>query len=80
MTMEMIRDVLAWCSVIDIGVLMLWFLFFVGAHDLVYRIHGAFFNLTVEEFDAIHYKAMAVFKMGFLLFHLVPYLAMRIVV
>jgi len=79
MTMEVVRDVLAWCSVIDIAVLLLWFLFFVGAHDFVYRLHGKWFKLTVEEFDAIHYKGIVFFKMGFLLLHLVPYLAMRIV-
>jgi hypothetical protein len=77
--MEVIRDVLAWCSVIDIAFLLFWFLFFIGAHDFMYRIHGKWFKLSVEEFDAIHYKGMAFFKMGFLLLHLAPYLAMRIV-
>lgn len=37
------------------------------------------FSLSREQFDSLHYAAMAVFKMGVLLFNLVPYLALRIV-
>jgi hypothetical protein len=74
-----VRAVLAWCSVMDIAFLLFWFVAFVAAHDWMYRLHGTWFKLSVEEFDLIHYKGMAYFKMGFLLFHLAPYLALRIV-
>jgi len=33
----------------------------------------------VEQFDAIHYAGMTVFKLGIILFNLVPYIALRIV-
>jgi hypothetical protein len=79
MTVEQIRDVLAWCSVINIGLLLWWFLLFALAHDFVYRIHGKWFKLTVERFDAIHYAGMAFFKIGIFLLNIVPYLALRIV-
>ncbi len=79
MTTEMIRGVLGWCVVINFGVLLWWFLFFTLAHDWTYRLHGRWFKLTNEQFDALHYGGMAVFKLGILLFNLVPYLAMRIV-
>ena len=79
MTLELIRRVFAWCIVMNIGLLLWWFLFFTLAHDWMYRIHKKWFNLTVETFDTIHYAGMAVFKIGTLLFCLIPYLAMRIV-
>jgi hypothetical protein len=79
MNLEIIRAVLAWCSVINIGILLVWFLFFTLAHDWIYRVHGRWFRMSREKFDAIHYSAMASFKCGFLLFNLVPYLALRIV-
>jgi hypothetical protein len=63
----------------DIALLLLWFVGFAVAHDFMYRLHSKWFQISVEEFDAIHYKGMAFFKMGFLLLHLVPYLALRIV-
>ena len=79
MTVEQIRDVLAWCAVINIGLLLWWFLMFALAHDFVYRLHGKWFKLTVERFDAIHYAGMAFFKIGIFLLNIVPYLAIHIV-
>ncbi len=79
MTIETVRAVLAWSSVLNIGWLVVWFLFFSLAHDWIYRLHRQWFNLSVEKFDAIHYAGMALLKVGILLFNLVPYLAMRIV-
>ena len=63
----------------DIAFLLIWFVGFAVAHDLIYRLHGTWFKLSVEEFDAIHCMGMAILKMGFFLFHLAPYLALRIV-
>ena len=79
MTLELIRDVLAWSTVINIIFLLWWFLVFWMAHDWVYKVHGKWFTLSVEKFDAIHYKGMAFFKMCIFLFNLAPYLALRIV-
>ena len=78
MTVEVIRSTLAWCAVINVGLLLWWFLFFARARDWMYRLHGRWFKLTAEQFDAFHYGGMAVFKLGILLFNLVPYLALRI--
>ena len=79
MTLEMIRDVLAWCSVINIGLLVIWFLFFMLAHDFMHRFHGKWFKLSEESFDAIHYGGIGFFKIVILVFNIVPYLALRIV-
>ena len=79
MTVEIIRSTLAWCTVINWGLLLWWLLFFTLAHNWTYRFHSKWFNLSVETFDAIHYAGMAFFKLFILLFNLVPYLALRIV-
>ena len=80
MTVEQIREVLGWCAVINIGLLLWWFLMFALARDFVYRLHGKWFRLTPERFDAIHYAGMAFFKIGIFLLNIVPYLALRIVI
>ena len=64
MTIEIIRDALAWCTVINWVLLLWWLLFFIMAHDWMYRIHSKWFNLSVDKFDAIHYAGMALFKTG----------------
>lgn len=78
MTLVIIRKTLAWCAVLNIGLLLGWFLFFLLAHDWTYRFHTKWFKLAVEEFDTIHYKSMAFFKMSIFVFNLVPYFALRI--
>lgn len=79
MTFETVRDVLAWCIVINFVWLIGWFLLFRFAHEWIYGWHRRWFNLSKEAFDTLHYGGMALFKMGVILFNLAPYLAMRIV-
>ena len=79
MVFELIRDVLAWCTLINMIALFVWVIFMSVAHDWVYRVHSWFFNITVEQFNAIMYGGLVAFKMGWMLFNLAPYLAMRIV-
>ena len=79
MTLVIIRKTLAWCAVINIGLLLWWFLSFVLAHDWTYRLHSKWYKLSVEKFDTIHYKGMALFKISIFVFNLVPYFALRIV-
>lgn len=78
MNTEMARDFLLWCTVINYGLLLWWFLFFRFAHDWMHRFHGRWFRLSAGQFDAIHYAGMAAYKIGIFLFNLVPYVALRI--
>lgn len=79
MTLELVRNMLGWCAVINLGLLVWWFLFVVLAHDWTYQVHTKWFQLTRERFDAMHYAGMAMFKMLIFFFNLVPYFALRIV-
>ena len=79
MTIDIIREALGWCSIINIGLLLWWVLFFTLAHDWVYRFHGKWFKLSVDNFDAIHYAGMAFFKICIFLFNIAPYFALRII-
>ena len=79
MTVELIRDGLAWCAILNMGVLLLWFLGLMVAHDWIYRLHGKWFKLSEEKFDTIQYASMGFFKLSILLLNIVPYLALRIV-
>jgi hypothetical protein len=52
--------------------LLVWFLVFVFAHDWIQRIHGRWFHLSRDQFDALHYAGMSIFKIGIILFNLGP--------
>jgi Family of unknown function (DUF6868) len=80
MNVETIIVVLGWTTLINIALLAWWVLFVVLAHDWTYQLHAKWFKFSRERFDAIHYSLMGFFKMGIILFNLVPYLSLRIAV
>ena len=65
-----------WCTVINGSILILWTLFFLLAPDLVYRIQNRWFPIHRETYNAVMYAFLGLFKMLFLVFNLVPYLAL----
>ncbi len=79
MTFELVRDTLLWCTVINFGLLTLWFVGFIVARDWIRRLHGKWFKFSEESFDVIHYAGMAIFKLLIFVFNLVPYIALLIV-
>ena len=78
MTIELVRAVLGWCLVINMGILLWWFLWFMLAHDFIFRFHGKWFKLSEQQFDGIHYAGMALYKIAIWLFNIAPYLALHI--
>jgi hypothetical protein len=78
MTIAVTRNFLLWCTVINYGVLLVWFLVFVFAHDWMLRIYGRWFRLSRDQFDALHYAGMSIFKIGIIPFNLVPFIVLSI--
>jgi hypothetical protein len=78
MTIAVARSFLLWCTVTNYMVLLVWFLVFVFAHDWIQRIHGRWFHLSHDQFDALHYAGMSIFKIGIILFNLVPFVVLSI--
>lgn len=80
MSVETITKVLAWCTTINLCLLILWSVLFTTSRDWILRIHSKWYKLSPEQFNAIHYGAIAFYKILFLVFNLIPYLALRIVI
>lgn len=78
MDLAFVRNVLLWSTVVHYGVLLVWFLMFVLAHDWLQGFHGRWFRLSNEQFDALHYAGMAMYKIGILLFALVPFMVVTL--
>ncbi|WJG10726.1 DUF6868 family protein [Aliiglaciecola sp. LCG003] len=79
MSVEQFTSFLAWCTLINYGILVIWFFMFIKAHDWMYVTSGRLFKLSMDEFDKIHYAAMAFFKLAWVLLNLVPYIAMKMI-
>lgn len=78
MTAQTLTTFLGWCSVINIAVLMIWFLGIVFARDFIYKIHTKWFKVNPESFDAIHYCGIGIFKLFVNFLNVVPYIALKI--
>jgi hypothetical protein len=75
---EAFQQFFLWCTVINYGILILWFTVFTFAHDLVFKLHTRWFKLSPERFDSINYLGAAVYKIGIVLFNLTPLIALHI--
>ena len=67
-----------WCT-INGGLLILWALLSLTAGDMLYRMQSRWFPASRQSFDMVFYGFLGFFKIMFLMFNLVPYIALRIV-
>jgi len=68
-----------WCTILNLGLMIYWTLFCVFAPDLIYRMQSKIFPLPRETFNVIIYSFLGLFKIVFVVFSLVPYLALLII-
>ena len=80
MTIELIRSTLGWCALINMGLLLLSFVMIIAMRGLIHKIHGKWFKLSPEQFDATLYNALVIFKTCVIMFNVVPWIALHIVV
>ena len=76
MTIDQLQTFLIWCAGVNYAILIVWFGVFWFAHDWLFRMHSRWFKLSVEMFDALNYAGVAIYKIGILLFVLVPLIAL----
>ena len=69
-----------WCSVINFGMMLVWLVFLVTAKDIVYKIHGKLFNLTQEYLSQKIYHLFGIYKIFFIVFNLVPFIALKLMI
>jgi len=68
-----------WCTVINYGLLILWWVIFSLKHEWIYVLAGKRFKMSPETFDAHNLVGIIFYKICIILFCLVPYIALRIV-
>jgi hypothetical protein len=78
MELTALKHLLLISTLTNYAIVTLWFVVFVYAHESLYRLHTRWFRLSPQDFDKIHYSAMAIYKIGVLLLNLVPLIALSI--
>lgn len=79
MTVDLLLGLLGWSTLINFGLLLWWSFWLLFAHDFIYRMQNRWFEISVENFNAIHYAGIAFYKIIIIVFNVVPYLALRII-
>jgi hypothetical protein len=67
-----------WCTIINGGLLLFWTSMVFFAPDLVYRTQRKWFPLSKDVFTVVIYSYLGLFKALFLVFNLVPFVALLI--
>ena len=79
MSIKEMRNVFLWCALINYCVLLVWWLFFVLGPGLKYHFWSGWIHLSVEQFGLISLVGIMLYKIGILLFNVVPAIALHIV-
>ena len=79
LNIEDLCELFMWCSIINIGLLLIsWLGFWVGS-GWIYRMHSKWFKISQEQFYSNCFLILAFWKISIFLFFIVPYIAMLIV-
>ena len=68
-----------WCTIINGALLVFWATMCIMAPNLVYRTQSKWFPIPREIFNVVIYSFVGLFKIVFLIFNVVPYVALLIV-
>jgi len=79
MDMAKLTSFFKWCTLMNGGLLVLWIALCSLAPDLVYATQSNFFPIPREAFDLMIYGFLGLFKLLFLIFNVVPYLALKLI-
>ena len=77
MDIEGLRVFFGWCAIVNIGILIWWFLAVLLMRDFVFNVHKKIFNVPADAMPTIHYCGLGIYKLTTFTFFVVPYLVLR---
>lgn len=79
MDVQALTTFFMWCTIINGSLLLFWVAICVLAPDILYRTQSKLFPLQRETFTVALYSFLGLFKIFFLIFNVVPFVALLIV-
>lgn len=79
MNIDLLRNFLLACGIINYALLIVWALLTCLAHDWFFRWVHQWYHLSLEQFDGLNYGGILFYKLCILLFNLIPFVALLIV-
>jgi len=79
MDIQTLTTFFMWCTILSGSVLAAWTIFFVFAPDFAYRTQSMLVPIPREPYNVVIYSAFAVFRILFVVFNVVPFVALLII-
>ena len=78
MDVQMLTTFFMWCTLLNVGLMIISFIMLVVAGDFVYKMHSKYFAMTRESFNASLYLIIGLYKIAVFVFNLIPWVALLI--
>ena len=78
MDIELLTEFFKWCTLINLGILIMWSVVFIAMPDFVYKVQTRFVPITRESFNNAMYLIIGGYKILFIVFCVTPYVALLI--
>ena len=79
MDIETLTTFFMWCTILNVGLLVLSSLICLCAGDWVYGMHSKWFSISRETFNVAIYSFLGLYKVLIFVFNLIPYIALLII-
>ncbi|MHC4657279.1 MAG: DUF6868 family protein [Planctomycetota bacterium] len=79
MDIQTLTTFFMWCTIINMGLLILTSLVCIFLADFSYRMNNRFFSISRETFNIAFFSFIGLFKIFVIVFNLVPYIALLII-
>jgi hypothetical protein len=79
MDIQTLERFLMWCTIINAALLVLTGIIFTFVGDWVYRVQSNCYPISRDAFNVVTYSFIGLFKLFFITFNLVPYVALLII-
>jgi len=79
MDVQTLTTFFMWCTIINGAMLVFWAIMYILAPEMVYRTQSKWFPISRDTFNVAMYSFLGLFKIIFLIFNVVPYVALLIV-
>jgi hypothetical protein len=80
MDVNQITTFLGWCTAINMGILVFAAIFLFLFKGFAINIHSKLTGVSASKLPSLYFSYMANYKIGILLFNLVPYIALTLMV
>lgn len=79
MDIQRLKSFFLWCTILDGAILLLWTVVWTFAPDWLFGVQSRWFPLPKEAFMVAMYAFVGMFKILFLIFNVVPLIALAII-